>query len=230
VPAACVSRKHVSFFRSTVFSWFEKNGRSFKWRKESDPFRILIAEIMLQRTRAEQVEPVYTEFTNKFKNLRSLGQSQIEEISPFVGKLGLSRRSKIFIEMANYIMSKYNGEIPSSKEELLNIPGIGDDIANAMIVFAFGGRGFAIDSNVVRLISRFFGVSIRGEGRRDKTLVEFCHSLPRDRDPKSLKKLNWALIDFPALLCKIKPLCNDCPLATKCAYFKKEINSASILN
>lgn len=223
-------RKKIVFFRSTLIRWFQKNERTFKWRKEFVPFKILVAEMMLQRTRAEQVEGVYAEFISRFENIESLAHSQIREISEFVNRIGLSRRSKIFIEMARNIMNNHNGVIPSKREDLLDIPGIGDYIADAMIVYAFGGKKIAIDTNVVRLVSRFFGIALKGEGRRDRTLIEFCQLLLRDSDSIDLKKLNWALVDFPALVCKKKPLCYGCQLATKCAYFKKEINTARVLN
>lgn len=215
-----IEKNHIQFFRSTLLKWFKENGRRYPWRNEKDPYRILIAEIMLQRTRVEQVLPVYNEFIKKFLDVRTLSDAKIEDIAEFIEKLGLFWRSKMMKETARNIMIKHKGIIPSERKELLAIPGIGDYIADAMISFAFSGKRTVIDSNVIRLTTRVFGIDMKGEMRRNRNFIEFCQNISSDLKPEEIKHLNWALIDHSASICKPVPRCDQCLLSKNCHYFK----------
>ena len=105
--------KNIVFFQQTIVEWFAKNGRMYPWRRESDPFRILVAEIMLQRTRAGQVLPVYEQFVKEFPDVRSLACSTFEDVLNLTSKLGLFWRGRLLKEMATTILVKHNGNIPS---------------------------------------------------------------------------------------------------------------------
>ena len=216
-----VRKRNIPFFRNTLLKWFKKNGRKYPWRNEKDPYRILVAEMMLQRTRVEQVLPVYSEFIKKFPNVRTLSDAKIEDIAVFVAKLGLFWRSKMMKETARNILIEHRGTIPSERKTLLRIPGIGDYIADAMISFAFDGRRIVIDSNVVRLVSRFFGIETKGEMRRNKKFIGFCQSMSEGLKPDMTKDFNWSLIDHSAAVCRPAPLCDQCPLSKSCQYFKE---------
>jgi A/G-specific adenine glycosylase len=95
---------NVNFFQHTILSWFKKSGRNFPWRDEKDPFRILVAEIMLQRTRAAQVFPVYAEFVQRFPDVEALASASLKDIAAFMRKLGLFWRSTV-IKETNAILS-----------------------------------------------------------------------------------------------------------------------------
>ncbi len=210
----------IPFFRNTLLEWFRKKGRKYPWRNEKDPYRILVAEMMLQRTKVAQVLPVYGEFIRKFPNLNSLADAKIDDIAVFVRKLGLFWRSKMMKETARNILIEHKGTIPSERKALLKIPGIGDYIADAMISFAFNGKRTVIDSNVIRLATRFFGIESKGEMRRNRNFIDFCQSISADLKPEESRNLNWALIDHSAAVCKPVPLCDQCPLSKSCQYFK----------
>jgi len=207
------------FFNKTVLSWFKKNGKKYPWRNEKDPYRILIAEIMLQRTRVSQVFPVYQEFIKKYPDINSASKAEVKQISTYVKKLGLFWRSKLIKEMITYLLKTKGGKIPSKRNELLKIPGVGDYIADAMVSFAFNGRRTIIDSNVVRLVTRFFGIEEKGEMRRNKKFITFCQELTANTTASDVKQFNWGLIDFAAEVCKSSPLCGKCPLSEKCYYY-----------
>lgn len=211
--------ERIPFFQNVLLRWFGKNGRHYPWRKENDPYRILVAESMLQRTKVDQVLPVYSEFISKFPSVNALSSANVDEISIFVRRLGLLWRSRRMLDMAKHIVSKYNGKIPNNRKQLLLIPGIGDYIADAMISFAFGGRRIIIDSNVVRLVSRMFGFELKGEMRRNRQFIDFCQNLSQDIRPSDIRKFNYALIDHAAAICRPTPLCVKCPLAERCHYF-----------
>ncbi len=214
--------KNITFFQQRILDWFAKNGRVYPWRQESDPFKILIAEMMLQRTRADQVLPVYAQFIKQFPDIRSLACSTAEDILNFISKLGLFWRGRLLKEMATTILVKYNGNIPLERKELLDIPGIGDYIADAMIIFAFNGKRTIIDSNVVRLVTRYFGIEPRGEMRRNRQFVIFCQRIFADIEITDIKEFSWGLIDHSAAICKPIPLCHMCPLSKECSYFNKQ--------
>lgn len=215
----------MSFFQDALLNWFEKNRRNFPWREEKDPFKILVAEMMLQRTKAEQVFPVYAEFIERFPDVKTLAHARLKDISAFMQKLGLFWRSRLIKEMATNILIDHNGIIPTHGGELLKIPGIGEYITDAIIVFAFNGRRTVIDSNVVRLVSRFFGISERGEMRRNRKFIEFCQTLSHDLELKHVKNFNWGIIDHSSAICRPVPLCNACPLASRCNYLNRRINN-----
>ena len=109
----------VIFFQKNLLKWFRKNGRKYPWRLETDPFKILIAEIMLQRTKADQVLPVYTESIQKWQNAKSLLETNTDDIAAIFSRLGLSWRSKLVAHMARCIQSEYEGKIPAIIRSLL---------------------------------------------------------------------------------------------------------------
>lgn len=214
-----------SFFQRVMIAWFKTNGREFPWRKEIDPYKILMAEVMLQRTRANQVVPVYEDFIDQFPILESVILASPDKIDKYMRKLGLLWRTDSLMKMVRTISDEYNGVVPSNRDELLSIPGIGNYIADALIVFAFGGRRIVIDTNIVRIVSRFFGLKIKGEIRHNKEFVRFCQSLAEQIPAEQIKSFNWALIDHPSIVCKPIPCCESCPLSSKCDYFKNRFNS-----
>ena len=213
----------ISFFGDVLIDWFQTNGRKYPWRTESHPYRILMAEIMLQRTRSEQVVSVYNDFISRFPDIDSLVSAHPSDINKFIARLGLFWRTNLVLEMANKISKDFNGLIPNDRSQLCSIPGIGDYIADMLCVLAFHGRRIGIDTNVIRLVTRFFGIKPEGEMRRKRDFIEFCQRLVRDIHPEQVREINLALIDFPSIICKPRPLCQICPLSAQCNYFKKEL-------
>lgn len=216
-----MSVKEKGIFFHSIIEWFEKNGKKYPWRNEKDSYRILIAEVMLQRTKTAQVIPVYREFIKKYPDIKSASKASEKDIQKYVGKLGLFWRSKRMKQMINYIISNHNGKIPEERKQLLKIPGVGDYIADAMTSFVFGGRRTIIDSNVVRLVSRFFGFEKKGEMRRNREFINFCQNLVSGKKHSQIRSFNWGMIDFANEICKINPRCNECQLSLQCNYFKE---------
>ena len=216
-----MNNQNIVFFRHSILIWFKNNGREYPWRNEIDSYKILIAEMMLQRTRADQVVPVYIEFIKKFPTILSLAEADIDDIILYLINLGLPRRANRMKEAARMIVMKHDSVIPSERMELLKIPGIGEYIADAVITLAYDGHRIAIDSNVERIVTRFFGMAIKREIRRNKQFSNFCQTFTNRLKPQSVKNLNWAMIDHAALICKPKPICQKCSLIENCIYTKK---------
>jgi A/G-specific adenine glycosylase len=207
-------------FSKLLIDWYSKNGRSYPWRVVKDPYHILLAEIMLQRTRADQVMPVYLSFLEAFPNVYSLNEASEEDIISYFSKLGLMHRAKYVKLLACELVHRYSGKVPCVKKELLSLPAVGAYVSDAVSCFAFNKRVSIIDSNVCRVLARVFGIDAKGEARRDPVFRKMADKiLPRSQ----VKEFNWAIIDLAALICRSKkPLHEACPLKELCCAWKEK--------
>jgi A/G-specific adenine glycosylase len=190
--------------------------RDFLWRHAPSPYKIMIAEFMLQRTKAEQVEPVYKKFLDQFPDIFTLAKAREGEISGFTKNLGLHKRGKTFLLSSKYIVDHCRGIFPLKRQALLEIPGIGDYIAGALLTVCFNKPEYVIDSNIARFINRYWGLNLKGEIRRKKEIIKRARELFNYSDTRNLL---FALLDFTALVCKpLKPDHGNCVLSKTCAY------------
>ena len=157
---------------------------------------------------------VYDVFFEKFPNIQSLAQAEVSDIEDTIRRLGFQRqRAKQFKKIGLMIVDKHNGEIPSNKEELLKLSGIGNYVANAVLCFAFNKDEPIVDMNVRRVVGRYFGWG----GIDDREIENRLRKLiPRGE----AKNFNWGIIDFSALICSRKPKCRKCFLSDSCSYFQ----------
>jgi A/G-specific adenine glycosylase len=200
----------LTTFAQKILTWFSLNRRDFPWRRETDPYKILVVEKLLQQTTYGHVLKVYHEFFQKFPNLQSLANAEVSEIENTIRRLGFHRqRARQLKEIARTIMDEFSGIIPSNKDDLLNLKGVGDYITNAVLCFAFGMDTAIVDMNVRRVVGRVFG----WKEVNDKEIAErLLKVIPTGR----AKELNWALIDFSAIICSRKPKCKICFLKDIC--------------
>lgn len=202
------------FFVNQLLEFAQENLREYPWRDENDPYKVLIAEIMLRRTNADQVLPIYEEFIDKFPTINALKEPSDSELKEVLEPLGLvNRRLAMIKEVLDASERKFGGTIPTSPNLLISIKGIGPYISNITACLIDNRKVPAVDSNVNRLISRFFGINPNNE-KDIKTKVE---SLLPDND-KDVIVFNLALIDLPAAYCKPNPICNECPLTKWCSH------------
>jgi len=203
-------------FAENLLKWWKKNKREFPWRKTRDPYKILVSEILLHRTRASQVIPVYLEFLNRFPTIAALSEASIENVKKLLYPVGLSWRTELLHKMGLEIMKKYEGKIPFKRKELEALPGVGHYITAAVRCFCYGYPEVLLDTNTVRIIGRVFGIEKTDSSRRSRQFRELYESLIDQRYPR---EFNYAMIDLGALLCKPRnPVCNICPLSEKCKY------------
>lgn len=215
-------------FVETLLEWYKINKRCFPWRKESDPYRILISELMLQRTQARQVEPVYLEFVKHFPNASTLVNSSIKEIESVIYPLGLAHRATRIRRMAEQLRDKHFGVVPDDIKGLIDLKGVGPYVANAVLSFGFGQDVAVVDANVARVIIRVFTFSARSSRpHTDRTLWSFYQEmLPSGRGPD----LNRAIIDFAAAICVArKPLHCQCPIRDYCDYYADHGNDCLVV-
>jgi len=215
-----LNEKELITFRKKIIKWGKKNFREYPWRKTKDPYKILISEIMLHRTKADQVVPVYNRFLLKFPNIYDLARAEINEIEKIFKKLGLGWRIEKLSQTARIIVNQHCGVIPHDKKSLLELPGVGDYIASAVSCFAFSKPEPLLDTNTVRIVGRIFNLDITESSRRNK---EYCELMKNLIDKKKPRRFNFALLDLGAILClkRGEPRCLECPLKTFCSYAKK---------
>jgi len=206
--------------RKEVLSWYTENKRNFLWRHTKKRYEIMIAEFMLHRTKAEQVEPIYMEFIKKYPDVYSLSHARTKDIKKVTEHLGLHWRSTHFIKAAKFILKEYEGNFPDTADRLLKIPGVGEYAAGAILNVCFNKKYPVVDSNIARFINRFYGLSLKGEIRRKKEIVNISRKL---FNTKKSGMLLFAIIDFTSMVCMPRqPICYTCILGKNCKYEGKK--------
>lgn len=206
--------------RRRLMRWFDRRGREYPWRNTDDPYRVLVAEMMLRRTKADQVKKVYEEFVEEYPDPASLAGARTKTVEKMLYPLGLRWRMPAFQLMAREIKEKYDSKVPRTREELKELPGVGDYVAGAVLSVAYGKKEWIVDTNVVRVFKRCFGVKTSKEGRRDRSIIKMAQLYASGRDPR---KANLAILDFSALVCTARqPLCEECSLRNICVYFSDD--------
>lgn len=215
-----VSQKKKRIVTSRLLNWFVKHRRKFPWRRTKNPYRVFIAEILLQKTNVEKVYPAYLRILKKYPNINKLAIAKIKDLKKIVAPLGLVKRAKFLKQGAREIVVRFNGKFPSDKKELKKIIGVGDYVAHAILCFAYEERYPLVDTNVARVYKRIYNFKSTKLPYADKKLWDFSKRL---LPQKNFKEYNLALLDLSALLCLAKvPLCYRCPCATYCHFFKQE--------
>jgi len=206
--------------RRRLFAWGRAHYRDFPWRRDRDPFRNLVTEILLKQTRAEGVQRVRTELLTKYRSAVSLANASVPEIEQVIASLGFGKQRSVQLQALGRALQ--HQPIPQGQDKLATLPGIGPYAAAATSCFAFGRREIALDVNVARIIGRIYGVELeRGELRKNSDVLRLGRSLIDGARPRDL---NWALLDLGALVCRPKPKCHVCPLADKCRYARRNYN------
>jgi A/G-specific adenine glycosylase len=212
-----ISKSYSSAFWRELRKWECLNFRRFPWRDTNDPFFILIAEIMLQKTAAKPVVGVYQGVASACPTVYALADIDINQLKKMMAPLGLIRRAERLILLAQEIVRNYGGKVPKERTALLSLPGVGMYTADAVMCFAFGTPVIPIDTNTARIAERIFGIkSIMARPRRDKRFAEsFSNLLPK----KNCREHVFGLIDFASGICKAaKPKCNESFWENSCLW------------
>ncbi len=208
----------IKFLQETLLEWYKVSGRHFPWRNKSiSNYQKVIAEVLLQRTKAETVAKFYTKFIVDFPNWRSLAEADLKDIETYLIPIGLYRQRSVRLQDLAKEMVKRNGRLPTDRAELESIPFMGQYIANAVELVIFNQPSPLIDVNMARVIERLFGPRKTADIRYDPYLQELSYKLVGHNNAKHI---NWAILDFAATVCKARlPLCKICALKKECKYF-----------
>jgi A/G-specific adenine glycosylase len=204
-------------FRRTLINWGNQHFRPFSWRRTDDPYRILMAEVMLHRTQSSQVSLIYDQFIVRYPNPATLAASTLKELHRVLYSLGLRWRIDLMHEMAVDLVARYGGGVPQEKADLLSLTGVNNYIAGAVRCFAWNLPEPLIDTNTVRIVGRLFGLETRDSSRRNRYFRELIEGLV---DPIEPRAYNYALLDLANRICTRKrvPQCSRCPLRGFCTY------------
>ncbi len=199
----------------SLLNWYDQNKRDLPWRHSQEPYGIWISEIMAQQTRITALLPYYRRFMKQFPTVEALAAADESEVLKAWEGLGYYARAKNLQKAAQIIVSFFSGEIPSSLEELIALPGIGEYTAGAILSIAFGLPFPAVDGNVLRVYSRVekseLDIALPPAKASAKQFISSL--MPSERTGS----FTQALMELGALICVPRtPLCEACPLAELC--------------
>jgi A/G-specific adenine glycosylase len=186
----------------------------FPWRDTRDPYAVLIGEVLLQRTRGENVVAVFEEFVRRWPDASSLSRARETSIATVIHSLGLPKRAILLKHLGKALSDQ--GTIPTDPADLIRLPGVGRYAANAVPVFAIGRNLPLVDWVIARVLRRYFGLRSDSRPNADAELWELAARLVTTGRARQL----WlGTLDFAASVCRPRPLCESCPLAPTCSYF-----------
>jgi A/G-specific adenine glycosylase len=208
-------------FSKIVLDWFEENQRLLPWRGETDPYKIWVSEIILQQTRVNQGWEYYLKFIDRFPDVKSLAEATLQEVLHVWQGLGYYTRARNMHAAAQQMMQEYQGKFPHNYLEIKKLKGIGNYTAAAIASIAFKLPYAAVDGNVLRVITRIFGIyDDIAQQKTVQQITQICDTLIDKENPGNF---NQALMELGAIQCTPKsPNCEICPFASKCVASAKE--------
>lgn len=204
-------------FQDGLLDWYRDHGRELPWRRRREPYAVIVSEIMLHQTTVATVTPVFERFLQRYPTLQALYEAPLPEVKAITDPLGYKVRGKWLKDIATYVVEECSGHWPTTVEGWMELPGVGRYTAGAVLSLAFGQDVPILDTNVKRVLGRFFGLPFSQPGadvsHRLWALAEAVIPSGQGRD------FNQALMDFGAMVCTArKPACTICPLINHCAF------------
>jgi A/G-specific adenine glycosylase len=210
----------IGWFRQELLAWFRLQGRNFPWRESGrTAYEILVAEVLLQRTTAAKVAQAYNAFLKRYPSWSSLAHTSLEDLKDHLKPLGLWLQKALVFQSLAKTIEERKGSLPASRAELEQLPGIGQYIANAVLLTFYKQPEPLVDGNMARVLERFFGPRKLADIRYDPYLQTLARHVV---NTENSLLVNWAILDLGALVCKNgTPLCLQCPLKGKCEFYKQ---------
>jgi len=188
----------IKEFQEKMLSWYKKNGRKYPWRNTSDPYKIMIAEFLLQKTHVRKVEEVYLKIIKEYPTIERLAMGEQVELEDIIRPLGFLNRAERLISAAKIIVEEHDSNVPDDFDKLLKIKGIGRYIASAILIFAYDNKKVVVDTNVIRILENEF--DIKSERKRPRTDIDLWNTAQHLAPDKFIKEFNWALLDYGAVI------------------------------
>ena len=215
---SCVSSPAIRRRLATTFlGVYRDKVRSFDWRKTTDPYRILITELLLQRTNAELAQTVWSAVLQLVPNPRAAKSVDLRTLGSLTRRIGIRTRARTIKALGTILQQRHHGQVPQAFDDLLRLPGVGLYIASAVRSLSFGMPDFPVDSNAIRFVSRYFGVALRSTKAESRQIREFMSALIPAR---AIRPYIYGFLDFAATVCRpVNPDCDNCPLKRNCKKF-----------
>ena len=208
--------KNRTSFAARLLAWHKRHGRhDLPWQGTRDPYRIWVAEIMLQQTQVGAVIPYYSRFLQRFPDITTLAGAEQDEVLRLWSGLGYYSRARNLQRAAQLVAERHAGVFPRTLNEIEALPGIGRSTAAAIAAFAYGTRAAILDGNVKRVLARHFAIAgFPGERRVETRLWQLAEEqLPL----RAIGRYTQAMMDLGATLCtRARPACGACPVAQSC--------------
>lgn len=215
----------ITYLRKRLLKWYDINGRDFPWRRvATSNFKKICVEVLLQRTRAEKVAEFYNTFFKEYPSWSTIAGATIPKLQKSLKPIGLWKQRAFSIRALSRYASSRNGKFPLNYEELLDIPGVGQYVANSILLFQHNKPRPLLDSNMSRIIERYLQKRKLADIRYDPWLQAASHWLVRFKKPVLV---NWAVMDYANAICRVRnPRCHECQMRSRCNYFlSKTANS-----
>lgn len=213
-------------FSDILSQWYAINKRDLPWRSTVNPYYIWLSEIILQQTRVDQGLPYYLKFIDAFPAVADLANADEDLVLKLWQGLGYYSRARNLQFSAKLILSEFGGNFPDNHADILKLKGVGSYTAAAISSFSFGLPFAVLDGNVIRVLSRVFGIQTPFDTTAGKK--QFQKLAQELLDKKNPAEYNQAIMEFGALQCVPKsPKCNDCPIVNDCIAFNT--NTVSLL-
>lgn len=212
----------ISTFISALTTWYEANRRSLPFRDVKDPYKVWVSEVLLQQTQMSRGVAYYERFIERFPSIQELSKATWEEFLPYFQGLGYYNRGRNMLKAARMIVEEYDGTFPDDKKKLLQLPGVGSYIADAILSFAYNQGSIPLDTNIKRVLGRvFLGIFKLDENTDEGKKVLDQLTKAYLKVPSS--EINQAMMDLASAICLSgRPLCMFCPLQKICLYYEKE--------
>ncbi len=193
-----------------VLAWGVPRMRDLPWRRERDPWRILVAEVMLQQTRVDRVIPKWQAFLAAFPDPTACAAASLGDVLRLWQGLGYPRRARNLRSTATIVVAEHAGRLPDDLDALLALPGIGPYTARAVLAFAYERDVAVVDTNIARILARTAG---------ERLTPKRAQSAADDLVPVGEGwTWNQVVMDLGALVCRPTPRCIECPLETSCTW------------
>jgi A/G-specific adenine glycosylase len=197
-----------------LVAWFEENRRDLPWRKTYEPYAVWVSEVMLQQTQVETALPYFERFISTFPTVTSLAKAPEEQVLKLWAGLGYYSRAKNLMAAAHIVADRHGGQVPSSYDDLISLPGVGPYMAGAILSVAFNKPYPIVDGNVRRVLSRVYGWT------EDDPKAQWAAAkkLAGSAEPRVI---NQSLMELGAKVCSFRaPRCLLCPIQADCVAFK----------
>jgi A/G-specific adenine glycosylase len=228
-----------------LLAWFSRSARDLPWRRSRDPYAIWVSEIMLQQTQVKTVLPYYERWMRALPTIATLAKASPEKIHKVWEGLGYYTRVRNLQKAAQLVVAKHNGRFPEAFADVLALPGIGRYTAGAICSIAFNQPAPILDGNVIRVLTRIFGIEENPRGKKTNALLWrlAAEAVSHAKDAKDAKEtqgkplrplrslredhscsfLNQSLMELGALVCTPRqPNCPACPVKKFCAAFRQD--------
>lgn len=209
-------------FQRDLLDWFARERRDLPWRKDRDPYKVWVSEVMLQQTRVETVIPYFEKFMEQFPTLEALAEAEEDEVLKAWEGLGYYSRVRHLHAAVKEVKERYGGQVPDDPEQFSKLKGVGPYTVGAVLSLAYGVPEPAVDGNVMRVLSRLFFVTddIAKPSTR-KRFEQIVREIMAYENPGAF---NEALIELGALVCTPRrPSCLLCPVQAYCQAFAEGV-------